>query len=344
MCEDTWRLGIALPPNMGEGSRLLSIIISDRQEDSRDSPPASKEPDGLSPLKKLSRSFSRSFSKLRSLGSKRWKNSKSPASDSGCSRTTPCSRKPAEEDKKSVDSGLDTEGSDDQDSSFPDKKEASHQQTWVNQNSSNVSSQTFDSGLHVRFSPGCLVTKREDSCQNVPKKRVSIRLPADCQYSALFGPHLQLERAQAYHWPRPASKQTVSLQTQTILDRAMDELLKRTPDICDTIQLLFQPDSILYLRQMNSTQIGNLIFDIRTILFTSLVNVPYFETSLFMVQNFLLNMSSIVQSIPGLQQFPDCFRDLVSKCQKFNYSDHSFCLKETQSLYIDLWCSLISSL
>ena len=124
----------------------------------------------------------------------------------------------------------------------------------------------------------------------------------------------------------------------------MDELLKRTPDICDTIQLLFQPDSILYLRQMNSAQIGNLIFDIRTILFTSLLNVPYFETSLFMVQNFLLNMSSIVQSMPGLQQFPDCFRDLVSKCQKFNYSDHSFCLKETQSLYIDLWCSLISSL
>ena len=329
---------------MGEGSTLLSIICSsDRLEISRDPPPqTNQETYGQSSLQRLKTSIRRSFNKITSLGSRRWKNAKSLTTDSVLSRTTPCLGKQVEEeDIKSVDSGLDTEGSDDQDSSFLDKK---RQQTWVTHKSSNVSTQTYDSGLHVRFSPGCLVTKREDSCQNVPKKRVSIRLPEDCKYSALFGPHLQLERAQAYQWPRPASKQTVSLQTQTILDRAMDELLKRTPDICDTIQLLFQPDSILYLRQMNSAQIGNLIFDIRTILFTSLVNVPYFETSLFMVQNFLLNMSSIVQSIPGLQQFPDCFRDLVSKCQKFNYSDHSFCLKETQSLYIDLWCSLISSL
>jgi hypothetical protein len=330
---------------MGEGSRLLCIILRERQENTGDPPPTSKENVSQSPLLRLSRSFKRSFSKLWSLGSKRWKDAKVPASDSVFSKTTPSLRKPAEEDdRKSFDSGLETEGSEDQDSSFLNKHVSLPLSTSINHNSSNLSSQTFDSGLHVRVSPGCLVSKSHENHQNVPKKRVSIRLPEDRRYSSLFGHHLQLERTHASHRPKPALRQNVSQQTQTILDRAMRELLKKTPEICDTIQLLFQPDSILYLYKMNSTQIGNLIFDLRTLLFTHLTDVPYFETSLFMVQNFLLSLSSILESIPGLEQFPGCFRELVSKCQRFGYSDHSFCLKETQSLYIDLWCSLISSL
>jgi len=328
---------------MGEGSRLLSIILSERPEDP---PQHSKDAAGLSPLLRLSRSFRRSWTKLRSLGSRRWKDAKAPTSDSAFSKTTPNSRKPTEDDeRKSLDSGLETEGSDDQDSFFVEKKTCSPVQTAVNHNSSNLSSQTFDSGLHVRFSPSCLVYKNIDHTQNVPKKRVSIRLPVDKRDSSLFGPHLQLERAQTFYQPRPRPvRETVSQQTQTILDRAMTALLKKTPEICDTIQLLFQPDSLLYLKNLNSTEIGNLMFDMRTVLFTGLKDVPYFETSLFMVQCFLLNMSSILQSIPGLEQFQGCCRDLLSKCQRFSYSDHSFCLKETQSLYIDMWCSLINSL
>jgi hypothetical protein len=331
---------------MGEGSRLLSIILSERLEDQGDPPQASRDAAGLSPLLRLSRSFRRSWSKLRSLGSRRWKDARAPTSDSAFSKTTPNSRKPTEdEERKSLDSGLETEGSaDDQESSFLEKKISSPVLTTVKHNSSNLSSQTFDSGLHVRFSPSCLVYKNVDPTQNVPKKRVSIRLPVDREASSLFGPHLQIERAQTFDKPRPASRETVSQQTQRILDRAMAALLTRTPEICDTVQLLFQPDSLLYLKNLNSTEIGNLMFDLRTVLFTGLKTVPYFETSLFMVQSFLLNVSSILLNIPGLHHFHGCFQDLLKKCRRSSYSDHSFCLKETQSLYIDLWCSLINAL
>ena len=243
-----------------------------------------------------------------------------------------------------MDSGLETEGSEDQDSAVLEKKDSHTQQPSIKHNSSNLSSQTFDSGLHVRFSGGCLVAKSGDQPQNVPKKRVSIRLPADSRHASLFGPHLQLERTQASCRPSPAGPRSVSEQTRTILLRARAHLLKKTPEICDTVQLLFQPDSILYLKNMNSHQIGNLLHNLRTVLFTGLLDVPYFETSLFMVQNFLVSLSSIVATIPGLEQFPRCFRDLVAKCQRAAYSDQAICLRETQALYIDLWCSLISAL
>jgi hypothetical protein len=129
---------------------------------------------------------------------------------------------------------------------------------------------------------------------------------------------------------------TIRRQSESILVAAHRELAGRVPEICDTIQLLFQPGSpAAYLAALSAEDMWRLLLHLELLLFKGLLaDVSYFETSLFMVHTFLLSLSASVQNVSGVEQFPDFFRELVTMCQTNSYSDHSLCLKETQFLFL----------
>lgn len=257
----------------------------------------------------------------------------------------------------SVDSGLDSDASFLLDSSTlqPTTTTASLQTSRdkdeslgsveIIRKSSNRSSRTIDSGIASRNSNvGCLVTSR---LQHVPKKKVSILLPGErSKKGGFFGHDFRVEKTRIYKTSEVAgtqatSENTIRAQRQRLLTTAMHELILVQPDLCDTIHLIFQPKP--NLRSLDTEEVSSLLFNIRSLIFRALPQVQHFEISLFILQIFLLKVSRLLQTIPNLKSFPQEFELLMAKSEKYAYSKQSFILKETQFLYIDLWCSLLQS-
>lgn len=213
---------------------------------------------------------------------------------------------------------------------------------------------------------GCLVTRKV--CQpHLPKKKVSILLPEEgsransssssvTAVTAVSPPpppvDLRMVRVQVLDARdsrrslTAAAATTIREQSESILVAAHRELISRAaPEICDTVELVFRPATAAYLTALAREDMGRLLLHMDQLLFRCLpVDVPYFETSLFMVHSFLLALSRAVQDLAGVEQFPDFFRELVDKCQRLSYADHSVCLKETQFLFVRFEKALIGEL
>lgn len=215
--------------------------------------------------------------------------------------------------------------------------------------SSNLSSRTTDSGiLSERASPQALPTHTQPP---VPKKRVSILLPGEqrrrrCNENAdnLFGPHLRVERTQLVRrGQRPAGPvrtECIRTQRDDLMTRARHELSRLYPTCSATVRLIFHPSP--NLDGLDADQIGQLLFNLRTILFgRQLATARHFEVCLFLIQVFLLKASHLVEPLPGMPLFPSLIEQLIHKSEKFGYARQSFVLKETQAIYIDLWCCLL---
>jgi hypothetical protein len=223
---------------------------------------------------------------------------------------------------------------------------------------------TGDPAGPAKLTSGCLVTRRAAPQAHLPKKKVSIRLPEESSSSratftstAASPPppvDLRVVRVQVLepHDHRRAlstttTADTIRRQPQNILVAAHGELTSRAPELCDTVELLFQPSSAtsVYLASLSGEDLWRLLLHLQQLLFKVLaVDVPYFETSLFMLHTFLLCLSRALESLAGFEHFPACFRDLVSQCQKTSYSDHVVCLAETQSLYLVFERAVVSHL
>jgi len=295
----------------------------------------------------------------------------------GESRTSPDRVKTkitaADDDCQSVDSGLESDESLG-DVTLPLKENDSSCSTWeplssaaarrrslsqdgstdIVRKSSNLSSRTTDSGiLSQRASPEGLST--HTAHPPVPKKRVSILLPGEqrrrrCNEKGgddLFGPHLRVERTQlvrrAGQRPTgPVRPECIRTQRDDLMTRARLELSRLYPTCSATIRLIFQPSP--NLAGLDADQIGQLLFNLRTILFgRQLVTAKHFEVCLFLIQVFLLKASQLVEpEVPGgMPMFPSLIEQLINKSEKFGYARQSFVLKETQAIYIDLWCCLL---
>ena len=316
--------------------------------------------------KQLTKGIRRSFRKVKSLRSrirsstagKSAATTAATADDSGY--RTAGDDKQEEEDTHSLDSGLESDESLElipvKDKSFEDKCV----QTWqpdfsdgwrdssrppdsgvdITRKSSNLSSRTADSGILSRHSPSsCLVTHK---IHNVPKKRVSILLPGESS-SSVFGTHLRVERTRlvdhapptlTYHQPS-----TVWFQRQELIYKARRALCTLHPDRTGSIITIFQAHADL--RSLNIEEISDVLFNLRAILY-SLYPVPYFETCVYMIQGFLLRVSVLVEDMPGLAGFPGLLEDLMVRSRTRAYAVSSFVLKETQTIYMDMWCSLIT--
>ena len=209
-----------------------------------------------------------------------------------------------------------------------------------------------------RLPSGCLVTRRAAPQAHLPKKKVSIRLPEESSRATVsslpqFPVDLRVVRVQVlesrdHRRSLTAAPVTIRDQSQSILVSAHQELTSRAPELCDTVQLVFQPGLATppYLASLSSEDMWRLMLHLELLLFSGLlVDVPYFETSLFMVHSFLLSLSNAIQSLgSGFEHFPACFRDLVSMCQRVNYADHAVCLADTQSLFLVFGRAVVSHL
>ena len=333
---------------MGDSSRLYNILVSAKYDEDYEArmDKEFRTFQGLSSsFIRVSNGIRRSFNKLRTLRRKIRNKTEISNKDSGFETLTQLEEKHG--DCESLDSGLETDES--LEISIKDRSCDKFVQTQdeckefssgaeISRTRSNRSSRTLDSGILCRTSPSCLVNHRIHS---VPKKKVSILLPGESRDRSQFGPHLRVVRTQVLHTKDPTpTRASVSTQREDVMNNAMQGLLSMHPQLCDTIFLIFQPNPTL--RSLSSGEIGNLLFNLKSILYRNFNSVPYFESCLFMIQMFLLRMSGILHHIPTFSGFQEKFQHLLYKSQKLGYSRTSFILQETQDLYIELWCSLIS--
>ena len=336
---------------MGDSSRLYTLLVREKNEEDetrRREGDHSRSFLSFSSIQRLSKGIRRSFRKIRTLGSK-ISQGRTLVSNKDSGYETVTKEPEKSPDSESLDSGLESDHSVElvlphrsSDKSVQTTKsyDESFSSVDITRKSSNLSSRTIDSGIQSRTSPGCLVTHRIHS---VPKKRVSILLPGERRDGSIFGSHLKVERTRYYETcrqPAVRPKGSVSSQRRELLERAKKGLISMHPDLCDTIRFIFQthPD----LRSLNSDEIGDLLFNLRAILYRNLLAVPYFETCVFVIQLFLFNLSSIVCSLPGMGRFPSLLQDLMLRSRSLGYSSRSCVLRETQEIYIQLWCSLIN--
>jgi len=344
---------------MGESPRLYQILLNEKLEEdekARKSDEFRGFP-GFSTFHKLSKGIRTSFRRIRSIGSKLSRGKTFTSNkDSGYNETEPRAPTTTAEftaECDSLDSGLESDHSLDLSSSILKERSANQSRDTAGsaadivRKSSNRSSRTIDSGILSRTSPGCLVTSNRLH-NSLPKKKVSIRLPGELSAAAsnpplLFGHHLQVERTRLVDLqPFPDAAEvdqvrTVSRQRHDVMMEARLELTALHPGLWRTIAVLFTagPGD---LAALHTNTIGNLIFDLRTILYESMKTVVHFELTLFLVQHFLLRLSCLL----GLDRLPDEFEDLIAKSEKLGYSrQQTFLLTETQTLYIELWCSLL---
>ena len=334
---------------MGDSSRLYNILVSAKHEEEEEERKKKEFRTLLglsSSFVRFSKGIRRSFNKLRTLRrNNRSEKTEISNKDSGYETLTQPEEKHG--DCESLDSGLETDES--LEISIKDRSCDKFVQTQeeykeysscaeISRTRSNRSSRTLDSGILCRTSPSCLVTHR---INNVPKKKVSILLPGESRDRSLFGSHLRVERAQVLNIKNQTpTKGSVSAQREDVMNKAMQGLLSMHPQLCDTIFLVFQPDP--NLRSLSSDEIGNLLFNLKSILYQNFNSVPYFETCLFMVQMFLLRVTCVLRHIPTFSRFQEQFTNLLQTSEKLGYSRSSFILRETQELYLELWCALIT--
>jgi len=332
---------------MGDSSRLYHILLSDKNDEENAARMARAGDFTLYSFRKLSKGIRQSFRKIKSLGNRmrgggRGGGKTNVVADSG-SKPNTITR---DTDCESLDSGLESDESLElppTSTSFRSTCSDKSVQTWrgdnelvsnveIKRKSSNLSSRTADSGILSRQSPSCLVYRR---VHNVPKKRVSILLPDENAYAPQWaGRSRLLDSARPELRPRPEG--TVRAQRQDIIGRAKLALSRLHPDLCDTVYTIFQPEVRLDL--LTAEEVGDLLFNLRTILYRSLQTVPYFETCLFVIQLFLLRVAQHL----GLNPYAVKFRNLMKKSETLGYSGPDHILKETQNLYIQLWCSLLT--
>lgn len=197
------------------------------------------------------------------------------------------------------------------------------------------------------------------------KKKVIIREPSirnlpSCRHR--FGEKIQVEKVKLLPSSPPPSPcksiGNVSSQWCQLYMSARDKVHQIVPQ-CDpfSTNLIFnenQQEVKQTLENLNSNDIFNIMFNIKKILYADWFNhsmdrinncqpIPLFDIILFSVQRFVILVSLRVKDFPSQRNlnYFDQLTDLQLKCQKYRFSDPNFCLKETQLIYVDFWCSLL---
>jgi len=197
------------------------------------------------------------------------------------------------------------------------------------------------------------------------KKKVIIREPSirnlpSCRHR--FGEKLQVEKVKLLHSSPPPSPcksiGNVSSQWCQLYKSARDKVHQIVPH-CDPIitKLIFnqnQQEVKQILENLDLKDIFNVMSNIKKILYADWFSqsidrinncqpIPLFDIILFSVQRFIILVSLRVKDFPSqtnLNYF-DQLTDLQFKCEKYQFSDPNFCLKQTQLIYVNFWCSLL---
>lgn len=169
------------------------------------------------------------------------------------------------------------------------------------------------------------------------KKSVTILLPHIKTRENPFGPHLTIEDTRIFSLPQKAShnKGDISNQLNKIRNNAKYELIDQFPSITSTINYLFIGNPRPILMSMSSTKIGDLIFNLRSLLFSPLLpRINYFNIILFEIVKFLHTVV-LVLDCEELEVVKAEIEDSYQNC-----SDKE-CLNIIRRVFINIWCSLL---
>ena len=123
----------------------------------------------------------------------------------------------------------------------------------------------------------------------------------------------------------------LSEQVMKMKDQAKQNLVEQFPSITNTIYFLFSDNPIPMLMSLSSTKISELLFNTRTLLFSPLLPMIHsFDIILFVIIKFLQRVI-LVLDYAELPSFLD---------RQCTVNDQ--CLVNIRSIFIQIWCNLIS--
>ena len=161
------------------------------------------------------------------------------------------------------------------------------------------------------------------------KKSVRIQLPKTSDKEKPFGVHLRVKKTEFFQLPLKNSniQGNVSDQVRRIKSQAKHNLVEQFPSITTTINQVFTDNPTSILMSLSSSQIGELLFNLRILLFSPLLPmIPSSDTILFMITKFL-----------------DCVV-LVLDHPKVHWSgrgEQGQCLDIIRNNFVMIWCYLI---
>ena len=192
-----------------------------------------------------------------------------------------------------------------------------------------------------RHSSLVLSTKIYSSECLSPKKKVSIIMPRRDPQKNLNKCNLKLGNVliispivQSY-----STLQDISSQVNKLKHRAKCQLMGMFPSITITINHFFSDNTRNLLESMNASMICNLIYNIRTLLFSPLLpSIQSLDLILFMVIKFLQTVSLVV----GCDYLHQMWEELYEKCKNYEYQHWVEYLPHIRRRYVDMWCRLIT--
>ena len=168
--------------------------------------------------------------------------------------------------------------------------------------------------------------------ETVLKKKVSILLPQDYR-DRVDREHIISIRVRIFEIPETLS---VKPQLDIIIKLAKVRLLETAPCSGLAVHLVFDRNWNETMQRISVDDIGRMLLGMRRILFYSLVRVHgCFEICLFRILAFFLHICQIV----NIRPLDEKFQHLLEKGRRKGFS--SDILMETQTLYIQLWTSLL---
>ena len=159
-----------------------------------------------------------------------------------------------------------------------------------------------------------------------------------------YGVHLQ--------GPHPVSEGKVDLtpghrhyiggQLSLLQSRTRCALLDMFPHLTDTVSLLFLPHPLPVLRRLSIGQVSSLLLSLSHLLHSPhLSSSPWGDITLFSSLSLLCAISSITETIPGLESLPYLVLQCKHLCVINYHHTPSLCWQEIRSLHLHLWSALI---
>jgi len=180
------------------------------------------------------------------------------------------------------------------------------------------------------------------------KKSVTLLLPNTRTREKPFGLHLQTEKVSIFtsdYKDTNSLHHDISSQVRNIHHKAKCEMMEKFPFLSSTISTLFSDNLRLLLRSLSSSMIGDLLFQLRTILFSPLLlMVQSLDVVFCVIIRFLHQVSCLIlQSVTNCQLQHQEWLQLLDKWEECFHSHKLECLAEVRTLYIQMWCDLITA-
>jgi len=169
------------------------------------------------------------------------------------------------------------------------------------------------------------------------KKSVTILLPNKHTTGRPFGPHLRIQNTKLFKLPPGNSnnKGNVSNQLKKIRDEAKQDLLEQFPSITTTIHHLFTDNLKPLLMSLSSSKIGDLIVNLRTLLFSPLLPmITSLDIILFQIIKFLHAVTLVLDCAE--HKWAD--NELKKVYQNISSID---CLDNIKKVFIIIWISVM---